>query len=60
MPKLTVYDAVETLKPNISPNPARGMFGGPLGAYEVNPTMVGGVKPTVQKNRSALSAKLVV
>ena len=49
MPKLTVYDAVETLKPNISPNPARGMFGGPLGAYEVNPTMAGGVNPTVQK-----------
>ena len=43
MPKLTVYDAVETLKPNISPNPARGMFGGAIGAYEVNPTMVGGV-----------------
>ena len=41
MPKLTVYDAVETLKPNISPNPARGMFEGPSGAYEVNPTMVG-------------------
>ena len=60
MPKLTVYDAVETLKPNISPNPARGMFGGPLGAYVVNPTMVGGVKPTVQKNSSALSAKLVL
>ena len=59
MPKLTVYDAVETLKPNISPNPARGMFGGPLGAYEVNPTMVGGVNPTVQKIISALFAKLV-
>ena len=60
MPKLTVYDAVETSKPNISPNPARGMFGGPLGAYEVNPTMVGGVNPTVQKIRPALSVKLLV
>ena len=35
------------------------MFGGPLGAYEVNPTMVGGVNPTVQKIRPALSVKLV-
>ena len=60
MPKLTDYDAVETLKPNISPNPARGMFRGALGAYKVNPTVIVGVNPTAQKNRPALSAKLVM
>ena len=54
MPKLTDYDAVETLKPNISPNPARGMFGGPLGAYKVNSTMVGGVNPIAQKKSSSI------
>ena len=59
MPKLTDYDAVETLKPNISPNLARGMFGGPLGTYKVNPTMVGGVNNTVKQIRPALSVMLV-
>ena len=46
MPKLTDYDVVETLNPNISPNPARGMFWGALGAFQFNPTMVRGVNPT--------------
>ena len=50
---------VEQLKPNINPNPARGMFGGPLGAIMVNPTIIGGVNPTARKIRSALSVKLV-
>ena len=59
MPKLKDYDTVETLKPNISPNPANGMFEGPLGACKVNSTMVGGVNPAAQKNRPALSVMLV-
>ena len=57
---MTDYSAATALKPNINPSPARGMFGGPVGSYEVNPTMIGGVNPTVQKFRITLTVMGVV